>query len=78
MRLDSAQASALQGVRKGEQRIDRSAHTIANTSLGDGQGQRDGTQALVDLKVASLDVQASVKVLKTVDDTLGTLLDTKA
>lgn len=78
MQIDSAFGNALLGIRKGQQRMDESAQSIASASFGDRQGQRDATQALVDLQRASQETQVSVKAVRAVDDALGSLIDTEA
>ncbi len=77
--IDSVTSSALQGIRRGYQGIRRSAAEIA--SAGQMQGtasSRDLTRSLIEMKQYSLHTKASVKVLQTSSDLLGTLLDVKA
>ena len=78
MRVDAAFGGALQGIRRGQQRMEESARTIASASLGDRQGQRNTAQALVDLRGAEREVQASARVVRAVDEALGSLIDTEA
>jgi hypothetical protein len=65
---DSAQA----GIQRGLSGLDRDAQTIANGSTDAATG------ALVDSLQQRVAVEASARMLSTVDQTLGTLIDVKA
>ena len=68
---DSAQA----GIQRGLSGLDRDAQTIAN---GSASGNTDAAiGALVDSLQQRLAVEASARMLSTVDQTLGTLVDVK-
>jgi hypothetical protein len=69
---DSAQA----GIQRGLSGLDRDAQAIAN---GSASGNTDAASgALVDSLQQRVAVEASARMLSTVDQTLGTLIDVKA
>jgi len=71
--IPSAFQSAQSGIRRGLAGIDRDAQAVAN-----GADVGDVTGALVDSLQQRLLVEASARMLSTVDQTLGTLVDVKA
>ncbi len=75
MRIPTATASALTTIRQGMRGLDRNAADIANSN---GSPDAATLEALVDGKRNRLQVEAGVKVLQTVDDMLGSLLDEHA
>jgi hypothetical protein len=69
--------SAELGIQRGLSGLNRDARTVAN-GVG-GSTDTDGlTGALVDSLEQKLLVEASARMLSTVDETLGTLIDVKA
>ena len=87
----SAFNSGLSSVQNGQQRVNQAATDIASASLpksvaesaapspSNSQAQQvDLASSLVDLQIGEQQVQAGAKVIKTADDTLGTLLDIRA
>jgi len=75
----SALNSALTGIQKGMSGIRKSAADIASAStLENGFSTEDIARSAVNLKENELLVKASVKVLKTVDETIGSLFDDEA
>jgi hypothetical protein len=75
--IPSALDSAQLGIRRGLSGLDRDAQVVANGSLA--SGDTDATVgALVDSLQQRLVVEASARMLSTVDQTLGTLIDVKA
>ena len=73
MIVNNAMVSALAGIRAGQNMAAKSAQSIAR--LGTSQTpEEDLTTSLVNLKVARNQVQASAKVVGTVNDTLDSLL----
>lgn len=76
MQINSAFGSALLGIQKGMQGLDRNAAEIA--SAGQMEGERSPAGPLVESKVHLTQVESSVEVAKAVDDALGTLFDRKA
>ncbi len=91
MEIQSAFNSGVQGVQRATQAADEAAADIvAETTAAqeaDAVSQEpvrneqkipDLNQSLVDLKVAEHQAKASTEVIKTADDSLGTLLDVTA
>ncbi|MGE0080226.1 MAG: hypothetical protein AB7U81_02900 [Thiohalomonadaceae bacterium] len=76
MNIPPVMQSALQGVRRGIEGLDRSAAAVARAA--GSEGQASVVKPLVAAMSHRLQVQASASVLRTVDQTLGTLLDEKA
>ncbi len=69
-------STGLQGVREGLQRANDAATRIAGSgATGDLESI---TEAVVDLRVAELQVKASAKVIETAEQTLGTIIDVLA
>ncbi|MBL4785331.1 MAG: hypothetical protein JKY49_07870, partial [Cohaesibacteraceae bacterium] len=54
------------------------ASQIANATTGDFNSQRSLLESVVDLKASVVQIQASMQVVKALDNALGTLLDVKA
>lgn len=76
IKINSFWESGLYGVNQGLRRMDETANNIARA----GTTQKDSNVAdvakeLVDLKVETLDIKASLKVLKTGEELVGALLD---
>lgn len=72
----------IQGIQDGMMGMENAARKIARGG-GDGpQGTAEGAGSLiepmVDLKLYERSVEASAQVVRTADETLGTLLDLKA
>jgi len=81
--IPSAFQSAQLGISRGLSGLDRDARVVANGSnTSDASGAADAsdavTGALVDSLQQRLLVEASARMLSTVDQTLGTLVDVKA
>ena len=64
--------SALSGLSNASRRLQNSANNIANISKGSNV---DVTEEIVDQIVSKAAIQANVNVIKTNDETLGTILD---
>lgn len=73
--INSAMNSALTGVRRGMEGLEHNASEVARAS---GSGDANVAEPLVDSIVNRRQVEANVDMLKTVDETLGSLLDVKA
>jgi hypothetical protein len=71
----SALGSALQGIQTGLRNLDRDAAQIASAEQFTNESAADLAKPLVNLTLDRLQVQLSAKVMKTVDQTIGTLLD---
>jgi len=75
MNIDSAMSSAHVGIRKGYTDMSSNAAEIASARSGD---PADLARPLVNIETSRLAIEASAKVMKTLDDTLGTFIDTVA
>jgi hypothetical protein len=85
MEISSASAftSGLAGIQNGQRRVDQAAVEIAGSSLSSGPAAGsatapDLTSLLLELEMGKVEVEAGAKVLKSADETLGTLIDTRA
>ena len=67
--------SALSGLSNASRRLQNSANNIANISKGSNV---DVTEEIVDQIVSKAAIQANVNVIKTNDETLGTILDIRS
>ena len=70
--------SALMGVRTGMESMQNHAENIASTSVAQGEKSPSLTESLVGLKEDRLQVMASMQVIESLDDVIGTLLDVEA
>lgn len=68
----------VQGVQAGFQRANEAATGIVKAGLESGENLGDMAASIVDLKVSEQIVKASAAVIKSADETLGTLIDTSA
>lgn len=75
MDINNAQGTALSGIRRGLDGLQRNASEVARASTGSGE---DVSAPLVESRVNQLQVEANVTMLKTLDETVGSLLDVKA
>ena len=66
---------ALSGLSNASRRLQNSANNIANISKGSNV---DVTEEIVDQIVSKAAIQANVNVIKTNDETLGTILDIRS
>lgn len=81
--VDSVLSAGLQGIQSGLSSARQAAEDIGQatktaTSTENDEQAVDITEAAVNLKISERQVQASATVVKTADEILGTLLDTKA
>jgi len=67
--------SALSGLSNASRKLQNSANNIANISKGSNV---DVTEEIVDQIVSKAAIQANVDVIKTNDETLGTILDIRS
>lgn len=74
--IPSAWDTAQLGIQRGVSGLDRDAQIVANGSVSDNTDAAIG--ALVDSLQQRVAVEASARMLSTVDQTLGTLIDVKA
>jgi len=66
------------GIYNGLDNLKRDAHEIASASAKGDENTADLAKSLVDLNMDRNQIEASVKVVQAVDETLGTLLNVKA
>jgi hypothetical protein len=78
MPITPASGQALTGIQRGLEGLQRNAAEIAGGGRMDGEGQRSVSEPLVEQIRNAAQVEASVKVLQTENDMLGSLLDVKA
>ena len=91
MEIQSAFNSGVQGLQRSTEAADRAAADIAAETSAANEVEAasqppesneqeipDLNQSIVDLKVAEHQAKASTEVIKTADDSLGTLLDVTA
>jgi hypothetical protein len=91
MEIQSAFNSGVQGLQRSTESADQAAADIVaetgaaheaeavnQTPASNEQTVPDLNKAIVDLKVAEHQAKASTEVIKTADDSLGTLLDVTA
>ncbi len=72
----------IQGIQDGMVGMENAARKIARGGIDGPQGTAEGAgnliEPIVDLKIYERSVEASAQVVKTADETLGTLLDIMA
>ncbi len=80
--INNTLAIGIQGIQDGMQGMESAARRIARGGVDGPKGTSDGTggllEPIMDLKLYERSVEASAQVVKTADETLGTLLDIKA
>ena len=76
MAISSAFGNGLLGIQRGMQGLDRNAAAIASTSKS--TEELPPVEALVESKINRLQVEASVSVIRSVDEAIGSLLDEMA
>ena len=75
----SIQSSAVQGIQRGLDGMRKNAAEIASADQLNHAGQEtDLAGALVSMQQNKVQVQASAKVVSTLDEVVGTLIDTRA
>lgn len=82
MMINNAVNIGIQGIQDGMQGMESAARKIARGGADGPRGSAEGgnsmIESMVDLKVYERSVEASAQVVKTADETLGTLLDLRA
>ena len=80
MDIGSAVTQGLIGMQRSQSEIARSAQQIvkAGTTERDNPASNDIVESLVNIKVQSQVFDASAKIVKAADETIGTLLETRA
>lgn len=75
----SIQSTAVQGIQRGLDGMRKNAAEIASADQLNQAGQEtDLAGALVNLQQNKVQVQASAKVVSTLDEVIGSLIDTRA
>lgn len=74
----SALSSGVLGIQRGLEGLQRDASKIASAETFNNEEATSVAETLAHLVVDKQQVQASARVVKAVDDTIGTLLDTFA
>ncbi len=74
----SLQVTALTGIQKGMNELQKNAAEIAGKSTMEGENIKPLMESLVELKANVLQLEASTKVLQVSDEMIGTLLDIRA
>jgi hypothetical protein len=77
MAVNSVLASGVQGLQLGISQANKAGANIARAGTTTSGDNNDLTNSLVDLKSAEQQVKASAQVIKSADDTVGTLIDLK-
>ncbi len=77
MNVSGTSANGLQAFQNAQQRVSNAAGRIANNTRGNSS-TNDLAKAVVDLKQGELQARAAVKVIKTENQTIGSLLNIKA
>jgi hypothetical protein len=73
-----ALSNGLMGIYNGLDNLKHDAQEIASASAKGGEDTADLAKSLVDLNTDRHQIEASVKVVQAIDETLGTLLDVTA
>ncbi|MFC4258312.1 flagellar biosynthesis protein FlgE [Marinobacter lacisalsi] len=80
--INNALNIGIQGIQDGMQGMEGAARKIARGGVDGPRGSAEGgnsmIEPIVDLKLYERSVEASAQVVKTADETLGTLLDLRA
>ncbi|PHQ26867.1 flagellar biosynthesis protein FlgE [Marinobacter guineae] len=80
--LSNSFSVGIQGIQDGMAGMENAARKIARGGVDGPQGTAEGAgnliEPMVDLKIYERSVEASAQVVKTADETLGTLLDIMA
>ena len=75
MQINSALGNALYGIQKGLTGMDKNAAKIASEDAFQSASSSDIAGPLVDIQNNRLQVEVNAKVVKTVNETLGKLID---
>lgn len=82
MMINNALNIGIQGIQDGMQGMEGAARKIARGGADGPKGSAEGgtgmIEPIMELKLYERSVEASAQVVKTADETLGTLLDLKA
>jgi len=78
MTLINALNTGILGIQRGLADAQRSASTIASTDSMTSDNASDLAESMVNLMTARTQVEASARVVETIDETLGTIIDVMA
>ena len=78
MQINSALGNALYGIQNGITGMDKNSAKIASVDAFNSHNTTDIVQPLVDMQSNRLQVEMSAKAMKTIDETIGSLLDVVA
>ena len=78
MNVNSALQTGLQGVQRGQEGLVQAANEIVQNTTDDSVDGGNIVEPIMDLKLYEQTVKASLQVVKSADEALGTLLDTMA
>lgn len=70
--------AGITGIQRGMAAAEKSASSIASAQNSTSGNPADVAEPLVELMMARLQIEASAKVVETVSETMGTIIDTKA
>ena len=80
--ISNTLAIGIQGIQDGMMGVENAARKIARGGIDGSEGTAQGAGSLIepmiDMKLYERSVEASAQVVKTADETLGTLLDVMA
>lgn len=78
MTITPAFHSALGGIKQGLQEMNKDAAKIASKEAFESANPTDIAGPLVDMTIQKLQIEASAKAIKILDETLGSIIDVKA
>ncbi len=70
--------AGISGIQRGMAMAEKSAATIASSDNSRSANPAEVAEPLVELMMARLQVEASAKVVETISETIGTIIDIKA
>ena len=74
----SALNSAILGIQRGMSGVQKSAAKIASADQFTTGNPADIVAPMIELKASALQVKASAKAVKIIDETIGSIIDTRA
>jgi flagellar basal body rod protein FlgG len=75
MNVNTTLNSGLQGIQQGVAGVEKAAAEIVRAGIDGAEGSNDVVEPIIELKLYQRAVEASSQVVRTADETLGTLLD---
>ncbi len=77
MRIDSAFNSGLLGIQRGLGQTQKSANDIADATVRKDTTVGDVSRAVIDLRQAEQQVRSSAGIVRSADELIGSLINTK-